>query len=322
MDYFPTHRPLLAIITESDACDSEEKARHTLEAIRAAVTTHGVDLVSVRLSLPPPPSGENDKGDNGNGEHYRGVLERARVLTEQLVRLSAEQGQQRKIDSPSSGSPTTPSDTCSNTPFRVVCSSDLVSVAVEARAHGVHVKEHHLDRLPEILEQFDYPIVVGTSTHSVESALVSCLDGDVDSGVRGRGRVRPHYYFVGTCYLTASHPEKTSEEQLEGPELPGRVRRALLERLRESPCDAGDHSGTRSDTRTGVSETNTTTRMPRVFAIGGIDATNCHHPVAFGADGVAVIRAVLQTERPSEAVQQIHDAMTTASASARFAEDH
>ena len=49
---FPNHRPILAIITEQDACHTDENMERTFNAIRQAVSTNQVDLVSVRLSLP------------------------------------------------------------------------------------------------------------------------------------------------------------------------------------------------------------------------------------------------------------------------------
>ena len=272
---FPSDRPVLAIITETDACDTEEKMKHTYETVKKATSTGKVDLVSVRLSLPR-------HGDERGAENqfYYQILERACRLTKDLVALSDKQ----KLDQSSKNQDDEKHD---NQPsFVVVCSSDLVSVAVKARAHGVHVKEHHLHQLSDIVDQFDYPIVIGTSTHSVESALKSYCDID-DS------RLTPHYYFVGTCYLTASHPEKTLESQLEGPELPGRVKQALRNGCASSQLDD--------------SEPNTS--IPRIMAIGGIDETNCHEPVALGADGVAVIRAVLQAQHPIERVQDMQAAM-------------
>lgn len=268
---FPTNRPLLAIITETDACDTEDKMNHTYEAIRQAVSTNQVDLVSVRVSLPPAKQFNNKESDDA---HL--ILERACTLTEKLVQLSLEQ----KILECTGDAPPISS-------IRVVCSSDLVSVAVRARAHGIHFKEHHLDQLPEILQRFDYPIVIGTSTHSVKSALQSYFGRDETSDQIPR----PDYYFVGTCYLTASHPEKTSADQLEGPKLPGEVKRAILSKCQsqQSPL-----------------------RVPRILAIGGIDECNCHNPVAFGADGVAVIRAVLQAADPSKKVEEIQANMTKA----------
>lgn len=295
---FPTHRPLLAIITETDACDTEEKMKHTYETVKKATSTGKVDLVSVRLSLPL----RRDESGADNQFHDQ-ILERACRLTKGLVALSDKQklvDQQTKNQIHDEND--NKSDSQSGSSFVVVCSSDLVPVAVKARAHGVHVKEHHLDQLSDIVCQFDYPIVIGTSTHSVESARKSYFDidesgdyadDDASEKRRENARPKPHYYFVGTCYLTASHPEKTLQSQLEGPELPGRVKQALRNGCKSSQLDN--------------SVRNTT--LPRIMAIGGIDETNCHEPVALGADGVAVIRAVLQADHPIERVQDMQAAM-------------
>jgi thiamine monophosphate synthase len=51
-------------------------------------------------------------------------------------------------------------------------------------------------------------------------------------------------------------------------------------------------------------------KRPKVFAIGGIDASNCHIPVGkYGADGIATIRAVLEAEDPGESVRLIRENM-------------
>jgi len=298
---FPNHRPVLAIITETDACHTVEKMERSFEAIRKAVSTNQVDLVSVRLLSPPSLVG-NENNDNNNDEV---VLfdQRACTLTEKLVQLSEQQQHYQHIEDQKKGDNNTTSTFCSlTTSFRVVCSSNLVSVAVRGRAHGIHVKERHLDQIPYIIDQFDYPIIIGTSVHCVESALKSYLieDDDVDvdnnehySNNRGKNvgntttgtTQRPHYYFVGTCYTTASHPEKTNPNDLEGPELPGRVKQALS------------------------SLSTLQLQLPCILAIGGIDHTNCHEPIVFGADGVAVIRAVLQAEHPANIVEQMQSNM-------------
>ena len=230
--------PYLAIITETDACETVERMEATYVAIQEAVSTGKVDLVSIRLS----------KSDSST------VFDRAVELTKRIVDLS-ENG----------------------TAFQVVCSSDWVEVAIQAHAHGIHVKEMHLPRVPSIVDQFDYPILIGTSTHSVESALASFKT------------YQPDYYFVGTCYLTKSHPEKTSPEDLEGPTLPGQVRRALQQQQEEF----------------------SSTACPKILAIGGIDETNCREPVSLGADGVAVIRAVVAAEDPADAVTRLYTSMAS-----------
>jgi thiamine monophosphate synthase len=239
--------PYLAIITELDSCDDETNMKAALTNLHAAVSTGMVDLVSVRVNVL-----------SSNRDLHRNVVS----FTRQLMEWS---------------------DECS---FRVVLSSDWVDAAVEANAHGVHVKESHRHRIPEIRSQFSRGVggvgsvepqeqprqpathcLIGTSAHSVESAT-SAFEVH-----------RPDYMFVGTCYTTQSHPEKSALE-LEGPELPGKICRAL-EQL------AGRN-------------------RPKVLAIGGIDASNCHVPVVkFGADGVATIRAVLAAEDPADSVRSI-----------------
>lgn len=314
---FPTHRPLLAIITETDACDTEEKMKSTYATVKKAASTGKVDLVSVRLSLP------HRYDEKGNENYsYNQILERACRLTKELVALALDQKQEQQLQSQNKehedGDAGASQQLQSSRSFIVVCSSDLVSVAVNACAHGVHVKEHHLDQLPDIIGRFEYPIVIGTSTHSVESALRSfCFPSDSsnlvqnsDEGIYTRtrkvARPTPHYYFVGTCYLTASHPEKTSLSQLEGPQLPGRVKQALLASL----------GSKERNTITAMDETLENvalqSRCPRIIAIGGIDETNCHEPISLGADGVAVIRAVSEADHPLERVEEMQSNMMRA----------
>jgi thiamine monophosphate synthase len=318
---FPTHRPLLAIITETDACDTEEKMKHTYATVKRAASTDKVDLVSVRLSLPPR---YDENGDENDSYHH--ILERASRLTKNLVELSLKQKQEHQLrnqddEDKEKGNTDMSQQPHSSCSFKVVCSSDLVSVAVNSRANGVHVKEHHLDQLPDIIRRFEYPIVIGTSTHSVESALRSYFGNDDsknidedESAPRAKiTKTKPHYYFVGTCYMTASHPEKTLQSQLEGPELPGRIKRALFENL-----ESKQQQATISTTATTTTKDNRKdltpvaalqSRLPWIMAIGGIDETNCHEPVALGADGVAVIRAVLQADHPIERVEEMQSSM-------------
>lgn len=217
-----------------------------------------VSLVSIRLK-----DCDSDK-----------VLERAVELTKRLLQLSKNCKDRGLISTEDQEPSPCPS-------FKVVCSSDWVEAAVLGGAHGVHVKEHHLPQIPSIRERLSITnsnCWIGTSAHSVESAVNSYRE------------YQPDYYFVGTCFLTASHPEKSSEAGLEGPKLPGNVQRAL------SKAAAGQQSS----------------MAPKVMAIGGIDASNCHIPVEFGADGVAVIRAVLRAEDPAKAVADMQSSMKAA----------
>lgn len=302
---FPNHRPLLAIITETDACDSEGNMQRTYSVIEQAALTGKVDLVSIRLCLPPRYTEDGDEN-----KYYLQVLERACRLTKKLVKLSKKQKEQlQSLDDEKRRDDitVTQQQNQSSNSFIVVCSSVLVSVAVDARANGVHVKEHHLDQLADIVRRFDYPIVIGTSTHSVESALISYFDkGNVENDGEGESktepsikRQRPDYYFVGTCYLTTSHPEKTLQSQLEGPGLPGKVKQAICETLKSKQICSSILESRKDSTAKRTLEL----RSPPIMAIGGIDESNCHEPVGLGADGVAVIRAVLQADHPTERVE-------------------
>eukprot|EP00980_Cylindrotheca_fusiformis_P002480 scaffold584_cov132-Cylindrotheca_fusiformis.AAC.33 len=237
----------LALVTEPDACKSDERLEETYTAIERATRNQDmVDLVSIRLARPT---------DQNHDSDYEQLFPRAVELTKRLVDLSSSR----------------------NSSFRVVCSSDWVDAAIQGRAHGVHVKEQHLSKIPTFRESFDYDICIGTSTHSVESATASYR------------KYQPDYYFVGTCFVTASHPEKSIED-LEGPTLPGSVKQSLL------------HA---------VEPENDVKSNPTVIAIGGIDQQNCHIPVQHGADGVAVIRSVMQANDPSSVVASMQQRMRT-----------
>jgi thiamine-phosphate diphosphorylase len=227
--------PYLAIIAEHDACDSEERMRSTLEAIKAAVSTQKVSLVSVRIGKPKDASRSQQ------------IESRVKELTNKIVKLTETND------------------------FHVVVSSDWIDTLDELSTVGVHFKGMHRNLIPATRERLGPEALVGTSAHSVGSALEAISEYGA-----------PDYFFVGTCYMTTSHPEK-DESDLEGPALPGQVSRAIQEHC-------------------GIS-------LP-VLAIGGIDETNCEEPVlAFGADGVAVISAVLRAADPADAVMQIQASM-------------
>lgn len=227
--------PYLAIIAERNACDNEDRMLATLEAIKAAVSTRKVSLVSVRIGKPKDPT------------RLQQIENRVKDLTKRIVKL------QETND------------------FHVVVSSDWIGTLDEQSSVGVHFKGMHRHLIPDTREKLGPDALVGTSAHSVDSALEAIHEYGA-----------PDYFFVGTCYMTTSHPEK-DESDLEGPTLPGRVSRAIQEQC-------------------GIS-------LP-VLAIGGIDETNCEEPVReFGADGVAVIRAVLRASDPAKAVLQIQASM-------------
>ena len=248
--------PLLALLTEPDACDSLQRVEETIHAIKLATRGGGVDLVVLRVT-----------SDHGTSN---GTLKLA--LLRNLSNIRDANG------------------------FKLVVNDD-VDIVIDALSKGisvdgVHVKEHNAELIPSIRSKLEHiatcafkqnenEIIIGTSCHSEKSASRSYR-------LQPRG---PDYLFVGTCFLTQSHPEKQHEAQLEGPALPGRIKRML----------AGLHS------KEGRGESSRC--APIIFAIGGIGESNCHEPVALGADGVATIRTVMQAPDPGEAVERIKCAM-------------
>lgn len=269
--------PFLAVLTEPDACASRKRIDETVHAIERATADGGVTLVVVRI---------NNDEDDGTSENKWILLKRLSDLKQQRL----EEGIRD---------------------FLLVVNNDvelvLRAISKKIRVDGVHVKEYKAHMIPDIRQtlqdalninasssdetkQQQQSIVIGTSCHSIQSALDSY-------NLTPRG---PDYLFVGTCYLTQSHPEKTSLDQLEGPTLPGRVRDILFQSF-------NDDNNTSSNGDSDLAAL--TKKPPLIFAIGGIDEQNCKEPVKYGADGVATIRTVMQADDPREVVKLMNTAM-------------
>lgn len=234
--------PLLAIITEPSACDTNELMEATFRVLEQAVSAQQIDLVSVRV---------HRLSEGALNEQNARVVELCRRLME-LKEI--HEG------------------------FLVVASSDWVDAGVEAKVDGFHVKEAQWpDLVPEIRRKAEAvgrnssTLILGTSIHSIQAAE------------RAIGaKLPPDYLFVGTCYKTVSHPGKT---MLEGPTLPGKVCRRLASLMGKN--------------------------RPKIFAIGGINIANCDEPVRkYGADGVAVIRAISNSKDPALAAKQLKARMS------------
>ena len=260
-----TSPPYLAVLTELDACSSIQRVKETIDTIDKATLDGNVNLVVIRV--------DDDANDDDNSLLHKWSL----------LKSLAELKSRRK--------------------FRLVVNNDvdivLQALSQNINVDGVHVKEHNRHLIPSIRSQLEhaiaccssndnndkhkYNIIIGTSCHSIQSAQTS-YDQSLTRG--------PDYLFVGTCYLTQSHPEKVSVDQLEGPSLPGRVKKYLY-KLFNGNNEQQDMSSP----------------PPVIFAIGGIDETNCHEPVTFGADGVATIRTVMQAFDPRSAAQCIKNAI-------------
>mmetsp|Transcript_6773 Transcript_6773/g.9967 ORF Transcript_6773/g.9967 Transcript_6773/m.9967 type:complete len:322 (-) Transcript_6773:33-998(-) len=258
-------KPFLAIITETDACDSKQRMEETYVAIKHALgeqNENDVDLISIRVIC-------QEETDTNRMEFQERLIE----LTKSIMTLKEKDKDRR---------PELEYKSC------MVVVNDHFEAAIAANADGVHVKEKDTDNIPFIKEQFtkltcrhQKDIVIGTSAHSIESALANWK------------LYQPNYFFVGTCYLTQSHPEKDARD-LEGPTLPGIIKRAIKEE--EINVEEGSREKSSLDERR---------RQPIIFAIGGIGAENCNEPVELGADGVAVIRSVMQAENPGGMVSQM-----------------
>ena len=221
--------PVLAVITEPDACATDERTSQTLSSLRQALTVPGIDLISIRVTRDCCP-------------------DRVVNLIQELMSLVQQTSNNN------------------NNTTKVVVTSDWMDAAVAAGAHGIHVKQAHQSKIPDIRHQFAPQIpLIGTSVHSVEAAIDAVQ------------RYQPDYLLVGTCYPTETHPEK-SKADLEGPELPGKVAKAI-----GSVCP--------------------------VLAIGGINTKNCAEPIVFGASGVATIRAIMQAKDPATIVQDMVNTM-------------
>lgn len=265
--------PYIALLTEPDACSSLNKVENTIQAIDNATIDGNINIVVVRV---------NNNDTQGS---------EASVLKWALLKRLADMKKTRQ--------------------FLLVVNDDvdivLKALSENIPVDGVHVKEYKSHLIPSIRSKLEHVyicsfntasdnqninnIIIGTSCHSIESGRKS-----YELSPRG-----PDYLFVGTCYLTQSHPEKDSTDQLEGPSLPGKVKEDLHHLYNNVHDNDGDNDGTQT----------TLHRPPIIFAIGGIDQHNCHEPVlSYGADGVATIRTVMQAFNPSEVVQCMKSAMT------------
>lgn len=268
--------PYLAVLTEPDACSSIQRVEETIQAIDQATLDGGVNLVVIRVT----------DSSNEHSLHTKWAL----------LKSLAEMKRTRQF---------------------ILVVNDDVDIVLKALSQnipvdGLHVKEHNAHLIPTIRSKLEHistcslkkqddtynnkAIIIGTSCHSIQSARKS-----YELSPRG-----PDYLFVGTCYLTQSHPEKESVD-LEGPSLPGKIKKYLYQLY---------YTLTTQRTQTYSVSTDVLPQLPPppiIFAIGGIDKTNCHEPVLiFGADGVATIRTIMQASDPREAVKCMKKAMKEA----------
>lgn len=256
---FRKSSPYLALLTEPDAASCKRRRLETLDMLESACccaydndydddevveAEDGVDLLSIRVDR-----------ECFDEEELKELLKCATQICGDrsivVLNISCEKG---------------------------IPGNELYWV-VEYGADGVHVKESSWDRISRIKSDMKALFaqsgktkepIIGSSCHSVSSALRAA-------------RVGVDYLFVGTCFPTLTHPEK-SEKDLEGPQLVREVRSSL--------------------NNEGYSH------IP-ILAVGGINEKNCHIPVSsdFNADGVAVIRSITGATKSRQAVSSIKRAL-------------
>ena len=279
-DDWGSHPPMLAIITEPDAASSKVRMEQTIQALSKAMQSGKVDLISIRCI----PNNEvmhhednndsndnNNDNDNDNETSLNAFQNNVIALTQRVISCRDE------IQNSFSDSETR------MLRFPKIVINDNLEAVLASNADGIHVKERNRKDIPQIRsrlnDQMKKSTIIGTSCHSISS------------GNESKSKTMVDYLFVGTCYKTLSHPEKKTEDDLEGPALPGLVRQALL--------DAHVEGSTSS------------VKIPKIFAIGGINSVNCWEPIHKGADGVAIIRSIMQADDPKLASQSIHDVMNS-----------
>jgi thiamine monophosphate synthase len=288
MTFPSSSSPFLVVITHAWSCDSDEAAALALDCLARVVVTAAADH----------DAGADRAADREDGSPFATTIDLISIRVRKPDRPSPDHTARvlRFIQSVLQlCCQTTTCQPPRPPPPRVVVSSDWLEQGIQANAHGIHFKEAHRHWIPNMVhirrnnkttsaddddDGSGDKFIIGTSAHTVDSALDAVETYGVD------------YLICGTCYPTESHPEKT-EADVEGPAFPAQVKEALL--LRRHVHDRHN--------------------IP-VIAIGGLDVETIPAQVNSGAfiphccaDGVAVIRAVLDADDPSEAVQSIRQAL-------------
>lgn len=232
----------LCVITESNACDTMQHVQRTIQTLQSALGTHNnnaIDLISIRVDAPIKQAALEFTAGMEQTELFQ---DRLKYLASEMMKLKRKHQEHPLY----------------NHYDIVINDVKYLQVAIEANVDGIHVKEKDIAQIPHIRSEFQRinnnpSVIIGISAHSECTALHNFI------------KYRPDYIFVGTCYMTQSHPEK-GVHQLEGPKLPGMVRRSILKYL---TLENSDSESNRID-------------PPTIFAIGGIEKTNCHEPVQHG----------------------------------------
>eukprot|EP00550_Attheya_septentrionalis_P009939 CAMPEP_0198297554 /NCGR_PEP_ID=MMETSP1449-20131203/37192_1 /TAXON_ID=420275 /ORGANISM="Attheya septentrionalis, Strain CCMP2084" /LENGTH=302 /DNA_ID=CAMNT_0043998513 /DNA_START=84 /DNA_END=992 /DNA_ORIENTATION=- len=133
--------PLLAIVTEPNACQSLQRMDETLTALSSALSTNKVNLICIRV-------------DDAQS-HTKELTQ----LTQRVMRLVERHHDQN--------------------PTAVVVNGN-VEAAMEGGAHGVHVKEHRVALDIDNI-RLQWPnAVIGTSVHDLQTGVETCTQYNPD----------------------------------------------------------------------------------------------------------------------------------------------
>ena len=277
----------ICIITETDACDSEERMEDTISTLEKALGNHNedsIDLISVRVNTPMCSTTRTTPTDTSEIE---GFQKRLLQLCQRIMTLKENHQQHARYND-----------------YKVVINDVAhINTAIEAKMDGIHVKEKDVAQIPNIREILQKSRDDDDEQNNSQSTIIGTSAHSIESGVSNWRLYRPDYMFAGTCYLTQSHPEKNADD-LEGPKLPGLIKQSIEHILLDSMKEEQE-----STSSTCSAKSSLILHSPIIFAIGGIEMDNCSEPVGYGADGVAVIRSVMQASDPAEAVRKIKTGM-------------
>ncbi|MEL6962185.1 MAG: thiamine phosphate synthase, partial [Pseudomonadota bacterium] len=148
--------------------------------------------------------------------------------------------------------------------------------------------------LKATLQPRGVPLVINDRVDVAAAAGVGCHVGQTDLPVEAARAMLGDTAIIG---LSLDHVEQTRAAD---PALLDYVAHGPFATTDTKP-DAGMPVGIR-----GINEVRARTGLPLV-AIGGIDASNAAHAIDAGADGVAVVSAVMAAESPYKAASMLGD---------------
>ena len=144
-----TKSPFIAIVTEPDACDSDERYDATMNALYRAISSNYVNLISIRLSRNTTSTSNHSivMDDTNNSQHDSDEVQfqsRYRRMIQQLCDWSHDDDVESHHDDDSSSL-----FRQSRKKFHVVVSSGpYMELGLRHHADGIHFKEMHQSQIP------------------------------------------------------------------------------------------------------------------------------------------------------------------------------